>query len=116
MDIQGTVNAYEYDQAQQLDEIISEETKTPHTDFLTAMARVAALKRTENGAPALSTSLSALLDLFGEIGSLRCRSEADIISLFLAAYGEDKNLALKTLFSQGIFVVLKVSVNAALSV
>ncbi len=54
---------------------------------------------TENGAEALATTLSPLLDLFGVIGGLRDRDEEkEIIDLFIKAYAFDPLRALKMLF------------------
>lgn len=54
--------------------------------------------KTENGAVARTTTSSSLLDLFAVVGAMRSRSEDDIISMFRAAYAEDKMLATKLLF------------------
>ena len=67
-------------------------------DLLAALIEQCSYKYTENGALALSSTFSSLLDLFGLIGALRYRPDDEIISTFLPAYNENKNLALKTLF------------------
>lgn len=56
------------------------------------------LTTTENGAVALTTTGSALIDLFGVIGAMRTRGEEDILSMFKAAFKEDRTLAIKMLF------------------
>lgn len=53
---------------------------------------------TENGAIALKTSGDALVDLFATLGSMRNRSDVDIISKFNNAFKEDKLLAMKMSF------------------
>ncbi len=53
---------------------------------------------TENGAPTYSTTGSACLDLFAAIGAIRKRSDGDIVSLFVKAYAEDRDTAMKILF------------------
>ncbi len=53
---------------------------------------------TDNGAITHSTSGSACVDLFGNIGSMRNRSEGEIISMFSKALGENPLDALKILF------------------
>lgn len=54
--------------------------------------------KTENGAITRTTTSSALLDLFAVAGALCDRSEDDIISMYKAAYAENKVLAIKLLF------------------
>ena len=56
------------------------------------------LKTTENGAVALKSTFSPLLDLFGQIGELRSRTESEILNLFSKAYAVDRLSAIKTLF------------------
>lgn len=53
---------------------------------------------TENGAAALNTTNSHLVDLFGSIGSLRKRDATDIEHLFSMAFSEDQLLATKMAF------------------
>ena len=53
---------------------------------------------TENGALMYRTSGKALLDLNFAVSSMRNMTEPEIIKKFMAAYGEDKMLALKWLF------------------
>lgn len=53
---------------------------------------------TENGATALKTTDSSLLDLFGSIGSLRTRDESEIERLFSMAFSSDQLLATKMAF------------------
>lgn len=53
---------------------------------------------TENGAVALKSTNSALVDLFGQIGAMRKRPDADIESAFSKAFAEDKLLATKMAF------------------
>lgn len=53
---------------------------------------------TENGADALNTTGSALLDLFGTIGSLRDADQNRIERLFSEAYKENKLLTTKCIF------------------
>jgi hypothetical protein len=53
---------------------------------------------TENAALAYKSTLSHLLDFFGNAGALRKRTDTDVIQLFTKAFAEDKLLALKTLF------------------
>lgn len=53
---------------------------------------------TFNGANALKSTNSGLLDLFGSIGSLRYRKEVEIENLFSKAFSENNLLAMKLLF------------------
>ena len=53
---------------------------------------------TENGALTNKTTQSDCLDLFATIGALRRQSEDEIIVRFTRAFGENRDLAVKTLF------------------
>jgi hypothetical protein len=53
---------------------------------------------TENGMLTNSTSLNACVDLFYGIGAMRNSSEEEINQLFLKAFMEDSNVAMKILF------------------
>lgn len=53
---------------------------------------------TENGAAAKNTTDSALLDMFATIGSMRTRSDDEIIKKFELAYQEDQLGAMRCLF------------------
>lgn len=54
--------------------------------------------RTRNGAVTKSTTLNNVLDMFFIAGASRTISEKDIINIFIKAYGENPDLALKCLF------------------
>lgn len=54
--------------------------------------------KTENGADAKNTTDSALLDMFATIGSMRSRSEDEIIKKFELAFQEDPLGAMRCLF------------------
>ena len=53
---------------------------------------------TENGAATLKTTQSDCLDLFATIGAIRRESDEEIISRFMRAFAEDKDIAMKLLF------------------
>lgn len=53
---------------------------------------------TENDAATLKSTLSDCLDLFATIGALRRESDEEIISRFMRAFTEDKDIAMKLLF------------------
>lgn len=54
--------------------------------------------KTENGADTKNTTDSALLDMFATIGSMRTRSEDEIIKKFELAFQEDPLAAMRCLF------------------
>lgn len=53
---------------------------------------------TQNGALTPNSSQSSVLDFFSMGGSLRTRSESEVIDIFSKAFSEDRLLALKCLF------------------
>lgn len=53
---------------------------------------------TENGAVTYASTMSDCLDLFATVGALRRESEVEIISRFIRAYTENKDIAMKLLF------------------
>ena len=70
-------------------------------NFAQTAKQTATRKLTENGAQAYSTTNNPVLDLFAEIGSLRPRSEEEIILKFSEAFAYDRALATKMLFYAG---------------
>ncbi|MEW8963233.1 DUF2828 family protein [Paraclostridium dentum] len=66
--------------------------------FIKALKQEYNYTTTENGAIALKSTNSALLDLFGEIGALRKRTDNEIEAKFIKAFVEDKLLATKMAF------------------
>ncbi len=71
-------------------------------NFADIMKEKSNLKLTENGAIAFSdTGEGSLLDLFSQIGGLRCRQDFEIESKFAAAFRENPFLATKMLFYCG---------------
>lgn len=67
-------------------------------DFAKAIKNEQKWTRTENGAVALNTTGTAVLDLFSTIGALREASEARIETLVSEAYNDNPDLTMKTLF------------------
>lgn len=53
---------------------------------------------TENGATTLKTTQSDCLNLFATIGAIRRESDAEIVSRFMRAFAEDRDIAMKLLF------------------
>ena len=70
-------------------------------NFAQTAKQKATNKLTENGAYAYSTTKNPVLDLFAEIGSLRSRSESDILMKFSDAFNYDRTLATKIFFYAG---------------
>jgi hypothetical protein len=66
--------------------------------FVTAMTNTANVAYTEKGAITNKSTLSSVLDWFGQGGALRQRSPQETINLFTRAYAEDRLLAMKILF------------------
>ena len=69
--------------------------------FLYGLKETDNYKRTENGALAYKSTLSAVYDMFALCGAYRNRSDEDCILMFKNALEEDKTLALKCLFYLG---------------
>lgn len=67
-------------------------------NFSDAMREESKWTKTENGADAKNTTDSALLDMFATIGSMRSRSEDEIIQKFELAFQEDPLGAMRCLF------------------
>lgn len=67
-------------------------------DFSKAMREESKWTKTENGADAKNTTDSTLLDMFATIGSMRTRSEGEIIKKFELAFQEDPLGAMRCLF------------------
>ena len=67
-------------------------------EFLKAMKNDTNYGYTENGGVKHNSTLNAVLDMFAMGGSMRNRSDEDVILMFKNAYEEDKTLALKCLF------------------
>lgn len=67
-------------------------------NIIEAMQREQNYKLTENGAVALKSTLDKTMDFFGVMGAMRNRNEQDIIEMFLDAFAEDEETALKMLF------------------
>lgn len=66
--------------------------------FLESLIQEDNQKITENGAKAYKSTLSKVYDLFAFGGAYRNRTDADVQYLFLSAFAENKELALKCLF------------------
>lgn len=66
--------------------------------MLEMMKNEANITYTENGAVTNASTGSECLDLFASIGALRSESEDTITGLFLRAFAENADLAVKTLF------------------
>lgn len=67
-------------------------------NFSDVMREESKWTKTENGAVAKNTTDSALLDMFATIGSMRSRSEDEIIQKFELAFQEDPLGAMRCLF------------------
>lgn len=66
--------------------------------MLNQLKQTSVMKKTENGANAYSSTLDKCLDLFALGGAYRSRSDLDVIKLFMDAYNQDKQTALRLLF------------------
>ena len=69
-------------------------------EFVSAIEKEVAWKKTENGQTALNTTFDACLDLFSIIGSVRLRNDydSDLVGKFVSAYSENPLLAIKIIF------------------
>lgn len=67
-------------------------------EFLKAMKNDTNYGYTEKGGVKHNSTLNAVLDMFAMGGSMRNRSDEDVILMFKKAYQEDATLALKCLF------------------
>lgn len=70
----------------------------PKNPLVAGLENESNITTTENSAKAYKSTLSYLLDFFGNAGAMRKREDAEVVSLFTRAFAEDNLLALKTLF------------------
>ena len=67
-------------------------------EFLNALKSDTNYGYTENGGIKHTSTLNKVLDMFAMGGSMRNRSDDDVITMFASAYDEDPTLALRCLF------------------
>lgn len=67
-------------------------------NFMEHLKNEANYTKTTNGAVAYKSTLNEIVDLFGQIGSMRNRDEEDKCILFENAFAVDRELAMKILF------------------
>lgn len=67
-------------------------------ELLEEISKKSSEKVTENGQFALDSTGSPLLNAFGTLGSMRERTDNDVLRTFIDAYGENPKLAMKLLF------------------
>lgn len=67
-------------------------------ELLKAFKEQANVTRTQNGAVTYNSTMNMVYDLFAQGGSMRGASESDCVRMFVNAYNENPNLALKCLF------------------
>ena len=67
-------------------------------EFLNALKSDTNYGYTENGGIKHNSTLNKVLDMFAMGGSMRTRSDDDVITMFKSAYQEDPTLALRCLF------------------
>lgn len=68
------------------------------SSFLQALQQTNNVTQTQNGATALKSTNSAVLDFYARMGAMRSVTETEIAEDFLKAYKEDALLATKALF------------------
>ena len=66
--------------------------------MLNYLKKESCITRTENGAATYASTASNCLDLFATIGAIRREPEQEIISRFIKAYAEERDIAMKILF------------------
>ena len=67
-------------------------------DLLTSIKKQTSYVSTENGATAVCTTGSCIIDFFAQMGAMRSRTDEEIADAFFRAYYCDKLLMLKMLF------------------
>ena len=67
-------------------------------ELLKAFKEQANVTRTQNGAVTYKSTMNMVYDLFAQGGSMRGASEPDCVRMFVNAYNENPDLALKCLF------------------
>ena len=67
-------------------------------DLLTSIKKQTSYVSTENGATAVCTTGSCIIDFFAQMGAMRPRTDEEIADAFFRAYYCDKLLMLKMLF------------------
>ena len=72
--------------------------QTPINLLVAGLENASNITVTENLALAYKSTLSHLLDFFGNAGALRKRDDNEVIQYFTRAFAEDRLLALKCLF------------------
>lgn len=67
-------------------------------NFVEQLRKATSYTTTENGALTHSTTLNSVLDLFAMGGAIRTREKSEVEQLFVKAFSEDPQLALRCLF------------------
>jgi hypothetical protein len=66
--------------------------------FAEKLREQSTVTQTENGAKTFSTTLNGVLDFFAMGGASRSRTDKEVINMFVKAFSEDQQLALRALF------------------
>lgn len=68
------------------------------SELLKGLKTVSNITRTTNGAVTYKSTMNKVYDLFATGAAMRQASDDDCINLFVSAYNEEPDLALKCLF------------------
>lgn len=68
------------------------------SDFLSAITKHFNLTETQNGAITNKSSLNECVDFFAQGGSIRSRTESEVLSLFVRAFSQDQTIAVRLMY------------------
>lgn len=68
------------------------------SNFLSAITKHFNLTETQNGAITNKSSLNDCVDFFAQGGSIRSRTESEVLSLFVRAFAQDQTIAVRLMY------------------